>query len=46
MTKSAAGPLLTVRFSQVYTSSNFSETTAKSLVLRKNDNTWEIVAEQ
>ncbi len=46
ITKSAAGPLLTVRFSQVYTSSNFSETTAKSLVLRKNDNTWEIVAEQ
>lgn len=42
----ADAPLLTVRFIQEYTSSNFSETTAKTLLLRKNDNNWEIVAER
>jgi hypothetical protein len=46
ITKSADGSQLTVRFSQEYSSSNFSETTVKSLVLRKNEGNWEIVGER
>lgn len=39
-------PLLEVSFTQEYASSNYSETSRKSLVLRKNGTDWEIVAER
>lgn len=44
--KDKNNPLLEVRFTQEYTSSNYSDTSSKVLVLRKNGSNWEIVTER
>jgi len=43
---SPGGGELLVSFTQDYSSSNYSEASSKSLVLRKNENNWEIVSER
>ncbi|MBU4151335.1 MAG: hypothetical protein KKD63_00490 [Proteobacteria bacterium] len=40
------GPLWEARFIQEYASSNYADTSSKTLVFRKNGNNWEIVAER
>jgi len=40
------GPLLEISFTQEYTSSNYSERSRKTLVLRKDATSWEIVSER
>lgn len=46
ITGTTDSPLLEVRFTQEYSSSNYAETSQKSLVLRPNGTRWEIVAER
>lgn len=46
ITEAAGGQQLEVRFTQAYTSSNYSQTSPKVLVLRKNEANWEIVSER